>query len=388
MPQRGMRGARYRASLTTLEEASHADPASPWLTAPSVEQFEGMLTASPLMRRLFQVVARAAPTPASVLLLGETGTGKELVARAIHRRSARPGRFVAVDCGAIPPGLIEAELFGHERGAFTGAAGRKLGLFRHADRGTILLDEIGNLPLAAQATLLRTLQEGTVRSVGGQGEVPVDVRVIAATSAELDQAVEAGEFRPDLLYRLDVLRVQLPPLRERPEDVPALFELFGRELARRYGLEPPRPGAGFLAAMRAHDWPGNVRQLENFTERLLLLGRPAWDSAADFQALIGVQRTPRRPAPPAFPGAEPGRGRSPRAEPEPEPDGRIDLSLDLTGFLAQQERAYLLALLRDTGGAVKATAARAGVDRRTILRKLQQHQINRRRFIPRGAAGR
>ena len=339
--------------------------------SPALSRFEGMVSASPAMAQLFKTIARVAPTPANVLLLGETGTGKELVARALHRRSGRSGRFVAIDCGAVPEGLIESELFGHERGAFTGASARKMGLFRHAEKGTLLLDEVGNLPLGAQNSLLRTLQEGTVRPVGSQTELQVDVRVVAATSEPLWEAVQAGRFREDLFYRLDVLRIELLPLRERPEDVLHLFHLFGRDLAERYELDPPEVGRGFLEAMLEYDWPGNVRQLENFTERLFLALAPC-ASRRDFHEFV----RPYRPTRPGTPGVSGGSERR-----EPEPSTQVDLALSLTQFMDQQERAYLEALLRETSGGVQAAAARAGVNRRTILRKLRQHQIDKTEFM-------
>ncbi|MGE0712220.1 MAG: sigma 54-interacting transcriptional regulator [Planctomycetota bacterium] len=324
-------------------------------------RYEGLRTASPAMRRVFETCERVAPTEATVLLLGETGTGKELLARALHSRSGRGGRFVAIDCGAIPEALLESELFGHEPGAFTGAARRRAGAFERAQRGTLLLDEIGNLSAAAQHSLLRVLQERRVRPLGAERELAVDVRVVAATSAPLFEAVQAGTFRQDLLYRLDVIRVELPPLRARPEDVLHLFRLFCRELAERYELSVPAVGRRFLDAMLRHAWPGNVRQLENFTERLLLTGAECQD-ADDFQELV-------RPAQ--------------RLEPDAP---RVDLARSLADHVAASEQRYLEAALRERGGRVQETADLAGINRRTLLRKLRRYGIDKRGF--RGGAGR
>ncbi|MEM9695831.1 MAG: sigma-54 dependent transcriptional regulator, partial [Myxococcota bacterium] len=226
---------------------------------PVAQQFEGLLSRSPKMHDLFEMVLQVAESDATVLIMGETGTGKELLARAIHRRSQRStGRFVAVNCGAIQETLIETELFGHEAGAFTGATSPKPGLFRHAEGGTLMLDEVGTLPMNSQYSLLRVLQESTVRPVGGYGETPVDVRVVAATSTPLVDAMAAGSFRDDLFYRLDVIRLDVPPLRERREDIIYLFSLFARQFAEQYSLPRPEVSDDFLDGLVNFDWPGNV----------------------------------------------------------------------------------------------------------------------------------
>ncbi|HMB69099.1 MAG TPA: sigma-54 dependent transcriptional regulator, partial [bacterium] len=226
-------------------------------------RFEGLVSRNREMWSLFETCIRMAPTQATVLVNGETGTGKDLIARAIHRRSARSGRFVALNCGAVPESLIDSQLFGHVEGAYTGAVGSKDGLFRHADGGTLFLDEIGNIPHGAQNRLLRTLQNEKVRPVGGDEEVAVDVRVIAATSVSLESAIEDGTFREDLFYRLNVIRLIVPPLRDRPEDVVFLFGHFAQRLADQYSLDRPRVTGGFLDAVQDYEWPGNVRELEN-----------------------------------------------------------------------------------------------------------------------------
>jgi DNA-binding NtrC family response regulator len=234
---------------------------------------EGLVGGSETMDQLRAVLDRVAPTPSTVLLQGESGTGKEVVARALHRLSPRRTKaFVPVNCAAIPSELIESELFGHVKGAFTGAAGSRNGLFYYANGGTLFLDEISELPLAMQSRLLRVLEERTLRPVGSEREVPVDVRVVAASNRDLAAAVKAREFREDLYYRLAVVDLAVPPLRERSEDIPALVEHFITMLSQRLGVPPLEVGPGIIDALRAYPWPGNVRELRNFVERSLILG--------------------------------------------------------------------------------------------------------------------
>ncbi|MEQ9323793.1 MAG: sigma-54 dependent transcriptional regulator [Polyangiaceae bacterium] len=333
--------------------------------------FAGMVSRSPRMWDLFDTATRVAATEATVLILGETGTGKELLARAIHARSQRPGRFVAVNCGAVQEALIDSELNGHEKGAFTGALTSKPGLFRHAHEGTLMLDEIGNLPLNAQYRLLRALQEGAIRSLGGHAEVPVDVRVIAATSRALDEAVVDGSFREDLFYRLDVIRLELPPLRERKEDIIYLFGHFARECATQYNVARPDVSDDFLDALVTYDWPGNVRQLQNFTERFVLTRTGQRVTGAALQEMLPFQGK-RNPSP------------KPRASSRGSRHAPLDTSLPLERALAPHveslERAYLEECLRDTDGRVGKAADKAGISRRTLLRKLKHHGIDKQQF--------
>ncbi|MDT8879417.1 sigma-54 dependent transcriptional regulator [Halomonas saccharevitans] len=225
------------------------------------------------IQRLASMVQRISQVETDVLLFGETGAGKDLVARAIHERSRRSGRpFVAINCGAVPESIIESELFGHEKGAFTGAVERRIGKFEHAEGGTVFLDEIESMPLALQVKLLRVLQERSVERLGANVPVPLDIRVIAATKVDLKAAAEAGRFREDLYYRLEVVTLPIPPLRERREDIPLLFQHFAVVAANRSGLEAPPVDAGGVSALLAHDWPGNVRELRNLAERYVLLG--------------------------------------------------------------------------------------------------------------------
>ena len=225
------------------------------------------------LQRLSAMVQRISQVEADVLLFGETGAGKDLVARAIHERSPRAGHpFVAINCGAVPESTIESELFGHEKGAFTGAVERRIGKFEHASGGTVFLDEIESMPLSLQVKLLRVLQERSVERLGANVPIPLDIRVIAATKADLKAAAEAGEFREDLYYRLNVVTLPIPPLRERREDIPLLFQHFVVVAANRSGLEAPPLDAAGVSALLAHDWPGNVRELRNLAERYVLLG--------------------------------------------------------------------------------------------------------------------
>src|SRR5690349_5595813 len=231
-----------------------------------------VVSESKAMRDLLELASRVARHSTTVLVTGESGTGKEVLARAIHRMSPRGERsFTAINCSAIPAQLLESELFGHMRGAFTGATADRAGLFELAHEGTLLLDEIGDLPLDLQAKLLRVLEEGEIRRVGGREPKRVDVRVIAATAKPLDQAVEQGEFRSDLYYRLNVVNLHLPPLRDRPEDVPALLTHFARQAAQRLG-HPVSVTPAALAALASYGWPGNVRELRNAVERAAVLG--------------------------------------------------------------------------------------------------------------------
>jgi two-component system NtrC family response regulator len=251
---------------------------------PGVDSFEGIVGFCPAIQDVFRAVRRVAGSDAQVLIAGESGTGKELVARAIHRlseRSASP--FVAINCGAIPENLLESELFGHEKGAFTGAHTRRAGRIESAHRGTLFLDEIGELPVALQVKLLRFLQEHRLERVGGRQEIPVDVRVIAATNADLDREMKAERFREDLYYRLAVVRLSLPPLRERGEDISVLAKLF----LERFAAENRKNITGFasdaLEALQAHDWPGNVRELENRVKRAIIMAEGRKLTAADLE---------------------------------------------------------------------------------------------------------
>ena len=260
--------ALARRALPQAEEI--ALPASPLPQA--ADEFPALVGDAPAMRALFRAIGRLAQAPLSVLVTGETGTGKELVARALHRESPRASRpFVALNTAAIPSELLESELFGHEAGAFTGAGKRHIGRFEQADGGTLFLDEIGDMPAALQTRLLRVLAEGEFFRVGGRELIRVDVRVVAATYQPLEALVEQGRFRADLLHRLDVVRLRLPPLRERREDIPQLAARFMAGAAKRLQVPTKTLSSAALERMRAHHWPGNVRELENVCWRLAAL---------------------------------------------------------------------------------------------------------------------
>lgn len=260
-----------------------------------------MIGSGPAMRAVWRATRLAAPTMANVLLIGETGTGKELVARAVHRLSLRPdGPYVRVNCGALPESLLESELFGHVKGAFTGAIENKTGRFEAATRGTIFLDEISSMSERLQVKLLRVLQEREFERVGESRTTRVDVRVIAATNESLEDAIAEGRFREDLYYRLNVWPIVLPPLRERREDIPALTAFFLEKLAKENRLPVPKLPPEVLARIQAYDWPGNVRELENYIERLVLLSRagplsPSTVPPPGWSARLGRKRTRELP---------------------------------------------------------------------------------------------
>ncbi len=238
-----------------------------------IYSFEGMIGKSPKIQEMCQLIKRIAPTPSVVLVAGETGTGKELVANAIHQESGRTGPFVPINCGAVAPELLESEFFGHKKGAFTGASETREGLFSYAEAGTLFLDEIGEMPLTLQAKLLRVLEEKSIRPIGGEREMPINVRIIAATNLDLEEAVEKGEFRKDLFFRLNVLNIQIPPLRERKQDIVPLVEYYSSKLSKHLGVEAIPFSHSDIQIMEDYNWPGNVRELKNMVERCLLLGR-------------------------------------------------------------------------------------------------------------------
>jgi two-component system response regulator PilR (NtrC family) len=303
---------------------------------------------SAAIQAALDLVRRAAPSRASVLITGESGTGKEVFARILHAESdRREGPFVVVNCGAIPETLLESELFGHEKGAFTGAVARRDGLFRHADGGTLFLDEVGELPLALQPKLLRALQERKVRAVGGNSEIAVDVRIVAATNRDLEADVRAGRFRQDVYYRLNVLRIRLPPLRERREDLPLLVEHF----RARFAAEQGRPLAAFtpdaMRALVAYDYPGNVREVENAVERAVTLARGSTIELVDLPPEIS------------------GGPVVPSSEPVLPSDG-----IDLERYLATVERALLRQALDRAEGVRTRAAQLVGLSFRSFRYRL------------------
>jgi two-component system nitrogen regulation response regulator NtrX len=317
-----------------------------------------VIWASDAMQRVMAQVDRVAPTESRVCILGETGTGKELVARAVHERSARRERpFVTVNCAAVPTELIESELFGHEKGAFTGAAARHLGKFEQAHGGTLFLDEVGDMPAAMQAKLLRLLQEGELERVGGERPIAVNARVIVATHRDLELLVQKGTFREDLYHRIFVFPIVMPPLRDRSEDIPVLAEHFARQVAEQNGWKPRGFERDAIDELVGYAWPGNVRELRNVVERLLLLTDDAVDAATVRQVLAG-RHSKLAPASPKL------------------ADGRTSDSGRTSGTLAERVQAYerevVVQELNAHGHRATETARALGLERSHLYKKCQQ----------------
>lgn len=304
---------------------------------------DNMVGSSPAMKRVFDMVRRAAPSPATVLLQGPNGTGKDLVAHALHNLSPRAkGVFLAVNCGAISPNLIESELFGYEKGAFTGASARKAGAFEAANHGTIFLDEIGELPLAMQVKLLRVLENRSFLRVGGTESVEVDIRVVAATNKDLKALVAKGEFREDLYYRLNVVDIHLPALKDRREDIPLLAARFIKELAEKNHAQVSGITPAAMRLLENYDWPGNVRELRNTIEKMVVLSTGALLDVVDVPEQMQSTTTPL-----------------------------VDLSSSVT--LGENEKAQILAVLKEVGGNRTRAAQVLGISRRTLYRKLDEY---------------
>lgn len=307
-----------------------------------------LLGRSPAMQRVFDLISKIHSTKISVLITGESGTGKELVARALHSEGNRAkAPFVAVNCGAIPEELLESELFGHKKGSFTGAVADKAGLFYEANGGTLFLDEIGEMPLGLQVKLLRALQERKIKPVGGLDELEIDVRVVAATNRELEAEVARGAFRADLYYRLNVIELRLPPLRQRREDLSILVEHFLRRYAKELDRPDVRLGPEAMRRLENYDFPGNVRELENIIERAVALAGTDVIDAADLPAL----RT-ARPSVAAAPEAFPAEG------------------VDLDRLVADFERSWVVKALEHTGGVRKRAAVLLGISFRSMRYRL------------------
>jgi len=288
---------------------------------------------SPAIRQVRETIARVAPLPTSVLLTGQSGTGKEVAARSLHALSDRADKpFVPINCSAIPPDVIESELFGHLKGAFTGADSRREGLFMHAQGGTLFLDEIGELPVSLQSKLLRVLEDRRIRPVGAEREVPVDLRFVFATNADLRSNVEKGLFRSDLYFRINVMQIHLPPLKDRGDDVQELALLFMNKLSQQLGMPPVPIDRSARSALSSYDWPGNVRELRNLVERTLILGRFPEGFGGTFDREVKTGRS--------------------------------------AGTLADVEQRHILSVLRDVEGNRDEAALRLGISRKTIDRKL------------------
>ena len=319
-----------------------------------VFMFEDIVGSSPALKNVFASIIQVAPTDSTVLISGETGTGKELIARAIHKRSQRVGQaFVSVNCASVPPSLIASELFGHEKGAFTGAVQRRQGRFELANGGTIFLGEIGDLPAETQLALLRVLQERTFERVGGNRVIPTDVRIIAATNRDLTVAIDSGAFRPDLFYRLNVFPIHVPTLRERKEDIPILIECFVKRFADKAGKRISKIDKNTLELCESYDWLGNIRELQNIVERSVILCND--DTLRVEQAWL----TTRHPGPGSVRGS-------------------------LTKALQSYETRIIEAALAESNGKVAGpdgAAAKLGIPRSTLDARIKQ--LNIKRYIVR-----
>ncbi len=324
-----------------------------------VEQHEGELTpilgVSPAIARVKETIERVAPTEARVLITGEPGTGKELVAKWIHERSHRKdGPVVEVNCAAIPSELIESELFGHEKGSFTGATKQRVGKFEQAHEGTLFLDEIGDMSLSAQAKVLRALQESKITRVGGDRSIPVDVRVIAATNKDLLHEIEEGNFREDLYHRLSVILIHLPPMRERRDDLPIMMNHFAEQLARRNGLPAKQFAPEALERLKTFEWRGNVREIHNVVERLLILSEGDTISPGEVERYV-------------LPG---GSGGNPV-------EGLINQYNEFSDFRDMAEKLFIEHKLRENDWNISRTAEAIGIQRSHLYNKMSKYEISR-----------
>ncbi|MDP2343711.1 MAG: sigma-54 dependent transcriptional regulator [Deltaproteobacteria bacterium] len=347
---------RFTELSQTPDPKSAATTTTTTLKPVPVRRVKGIVGASAAIQAVFKSVEKVAATEATVFVHGESGTGKELIARAIHDLSSRREMpFVGVNCAAIPSTLLESELFGHEKGAFTGAVKRKLGRFELAHQGTLFLDEIGDVPLEMQAKLLRSLQEKQIERVGGEAPVNVDVRIISATHRDITKMVKEGTFREDLLYRLHIIPIELPSLRERPDDIPLLVEHFLQKLGPRTNPAIKDVDPGCLAALKSYRWPGNVRELENVIEQSLVFAEGDVLRADDLPALLGALRP---------------SSAAPLEQLPPEGDPRT-----LDEILEGLEKALILRAYQAAGGTKTETARRLGIKTSALYYKLQKYKI-------------
>ena len=322
--------------------------------ASEVEIHHDIVGGSAVIRQVLNQIEMVGATDARVLITGENGTGKELTARALHRRSSRAGQaFVEVNCAAIPSELIESELFGHVKGSFTGAVVDRAGKFEQAHRGTLFLDEVGDMSATAQAKVLRALQEGDITRVGGSKSVAVDVRVISATNKDLREEIEKGEFREDLLHRLDMVTIRVPPLRERREDIPMLVAHFAELTPGSYGVRYKRFSRAALDALREQDWPGNIRQLKNAVVRLMLLSPGETVESGDVAHYVSM------------------------TGPEAELPGKMMAMETLNDFKEAAEKAFIAMKLREYDWNVSEAARRMGMPRSNLYKKIDRHGLVR-----------
>ncbi|CAN5692006.1 sigma-54 dependent transcriptional regulator [soil metagenome] len=370
---------RVLVSVKNVLETASAKRALAEVSREQLAKYEMIGTSAPV-QRIFHEIEKVAPTRAGVLITGESGTGKELIARAIHRLSPRKDEaFVKVNCAAIPRELIESELFGHERGAFTGAQSRRRGFFEQAHGGTLFLDEIGDMDLVAQAKVLRALQSGEISRVGSEHVIHVDVRVLAATNKDLDKAVESGVFRDDLFFRLNVFPLRSPSLRERVEDIPLLAYAFMQQFGKENGTKPKPMDENVIQALVARKWPGNVRELKNVVERMAILSGDR----------VTIADLPEDPHESPF-GEEESAHDSAAADEAEEPGGEeahetpASRAVPVPGqyatlreFREQQERKYIVDTLKLTGWNISRTAVVLGVERTNLHKKIRGYSIKR-----------
>lgn len=349
------------ATVAALRRLAEPPPRAVPLAAAS-PVIPSIIGASKAVREMKQLILKAANAPSTVLILGETGTGKELVARALHESGSRKkGPFVAVNCAAIPESLIESELFGHEKGSFTGAHDRKAGKFEAAHKGTIFLDEIGELPPAMQVKLLRVLESGSFNRVGGNAPVTADARVVCATNRDVFEMGRTGAFRRDLLYRINVIAITLPPLRERADDIPLLAAHFLIKYAAAAGKNIDRFSPMAEAALKAHGWPGNIRQLENAVERAVL------HCNGNVVETVTLDPDTRADAPlSSGPSVEGLLG--------------LDYAAMKQMVLDHYEKEYVAGLLQRNGGLLQKVCAISGMDRKTLYRKMKQYGLDKKEF--------
>lgn len=377
-----------QACLQVIAEISDADPLEAWISVihmcqlcadnehayvsdnskEALKSFVGKSGSIADVRRLMQHVAN---TDANVLILGESGTGKEVVAQNLHRLSGRSeGTFVPINCGAIPPELLESELFGHEKGAFTGAITARQGRFELAKGGTIFLDEIGDMPMPMQVKLLRVLQERIFERVGSTQSISADVRVIAATHRDLEQAVAEGKFREDLYYRLNVFPIEMPPLKDRPEDISLLINNFNERL-KSAGMDGVRFTPNALVSLTRHDWPGNVRELANLIERLAILFPGGIVDIHDLPAKYKYDEGISSAATPELATRNSDQTQKKVLRPIPD-DG-----FDLKNYLVEVEKLYINQALDDCNWVVARAAKKLGMRRTTLVEKMRKHEINK-----------
>ena len=355
--QNALRSGRQVEEIRTLKKA--------------VETRHQMIGDSPALQQVMSAIAKAGPTNATVLIQGESGVGKELVARTIHRNSLRTReRFVQVNCAAIPEELIESELFGHEKGSFTGATEKQIGKFEQADKGTIFLDEVGDMSPKTQAKVLRVLQEGEVERLGSARTTKVDVRVIAATNKNLEEEVEKGTFREDLYFRLAVIPIQVPPLRARPGDVPQLIRHYIEFFSRENNVRPKRVTTAAMELLQRHRWKGNIRELRNTVERLMIMCSSDTIDVADLPDMIRVagSATP--------PGLAPVPSAAARIPPSADAEAGRGGAGTLREFKENSERAFLVSKLRENAWNISKTAEVIGTPRSNLYKKLEQYQIS------------